>query len=181
MKEKPEDPVEQQIRGYIYDICALSQEYLQKIKEYLKLLNDFLNLKACEREGSKTRVILILSQYGTKEDLEKSVDEHFERTKNFSRKLNQLQEIINGIILDGSLQCVDCKGTGRITKMKYLREGGVVTPFFDSSECPMCKGVGKVRLSEAQKNYLTMATRLVGVINELGTNFLNTLTGLISR
>ncbi len=179
MKEKTEDIVDQQIKGYIYDMCALSQEYLQKVKEYLKLLNDFLNLKTAEREGSKTRAILILSRYGSMKDLERSVDEHFEAIMNVSGKLNQIQEIINGIIVNGSVQCADCKGTGRITKMKYIREGGLVTPFFDSSECETCKGKGRMRLLEVQKDYLSMAARLVSVINELGTNFLNTLSGLI--
>lgn len=181
MKEKLEDSIEQQVRGYIYDMCAISQEYLQKTKECLKILNDFLNLKASEREGSKTRVILILSQYGSKENLEKTVTEYFEKTRDISKKLNQIQEIIKSTIDDGSIQCVDCKGTGRITKMKYIREGQMVTPYFDSSECPTCNGAGKVNLSQMQKDYLSMAVRLVEVINELGTNFLNTLSSLISR
>lgn len=181
MKEKLEDQIEQQIRGYIYDMCAISQEYLQKIKECARSINDFINLKTSEREGLKTRVILILSQYGSKENLENTVNEFFEKIHDISKKLGQIQEIVNGITTDGSIQCADCKGTGRITKLKYLREGESVTPFFDSSECPTCEGVGKVRLSEMQKEYLYMAIKLVGVINELGTNFLNTLSNLISR
>ncbi len=132
-----------------------------------------LNLRKSENEGSKTRVILILSQYGSKEALIDEVRSRWSIITDIKQRLNEMVQAVENIIEKGSIQCRECKGTGKITKVKYVREGGIITPYFDAIECQKCQGKGIIKLPDQFKNHLAMTTNIAKKVSEFGDTLLN--------
>jgi len=172
------EKIEFEVQSYVHDIFALTDEYMQRINTFTKPFRNFLRLKKGERDGSKTQVILMLSQYGSKEELEQEVKNSQERIKNIEEKLSKTLKIMKTTLKGGSIKCPECKGTGRITKVRYIREGGVVTPFFTATDCPACKGEGVIKLPTNLHDYLATAVGMAEKVKTFGSNFLKTLNDL---
>lgn len=171
--------VTSQIMNYFHDIPVIYTRYAQSMKEYLETLRDLLNLKISELEGSEARSILILSPYGSKENLKRAVVNKREKIRNAQDEINQVLKSIENIIGSGIIKCTQCKGQGKIVKMKYIREGEVVTPILGSSECPACRGSGLLKLTDEQRDYFRVMKEIVNVVNNIGVIFLNTLDDLV--
>jgi len=168
-----------QIMSYFHDIPVICTRYAQNIKEYLEPFRDLLNLKISELEGSEARSILILSPYGSKENLKKAAINKREKIRSAQDEISQVLKSMENIISSGIIKCTQCRGQGKIVKMKYIREGEVVTPILGSSECPACRGSGLLKLTDEQRDYFRVMKEIVNIVNNIGMIFLNTLDDLV--
>jgi len=167
--------VESKIQGYIGDIFAVTERYMESLNQYFGPLKDLLKLRKSELEGSRTKVILILSQYGTKESLQGEVKDRREKVEDTRKNLNQIIELMKDILEKKDITCPECKGTGSTVKVKYIREGGIITPYFSTIRCQICKGEGRIVLPKRLEKYLALAVRMADKINQLGSLFVVTL------
>lgn len=153
--------------------------YAQNMKEYLETFRDLLNLKISEFEASEARSILILSPYGSKENLKRAVVNKREKIRDAQNEINRVGQVLEGMIRDGVIKCAQCKGKGKIIKMEYLREEDIVTPIFGSSECSACKGSGVLKLTDEQRDYSHVMKEMINIMSNIGTIFLTTLDDLV--
>jgi hypothetical protein len=164
-----------EIRGYVEDVFALVDQYLQSLSDYTV---PFINLEKVRREedgGSRIKALLIIGQYGSKEALEKEKDRCLTKIKAAQKKLNDKIALMRSALEKGVTKCSMCNGVGKKYVARYSREDGAVASYLDSEGCPNCSGMGTYELSLQSRDYLAHSLKVVDKVKELGIIFLQTI------
>lgn len=139
---------------------------LSSVQNCCRLCSRLEDLRDFESKKETTKMILMLSKYGSKSDFIAACGSAFDDAKkslqSFSESVTELERIRE----EKTCKCSSCNGIGSFSKTEYLRERGTVEPILRSFPCTQCKGQGKLHISEKSLEYLSM--------------FLEVLRGLLS-
>jgi hypothetical protein len=115
--------VETSVKGYISDVFAMADLYLQNIDEYSTIFIESLKMTKYEQEGLKTKLMLLLSKYGSKAALAFKKTNSKKKVKDSEKKMSQILILTRKMLETNSIRCTNCNGTGSVSKVKYIREG----------------------------------------------------------
>ena len=126
----------------------VTQDCFKQMKKCCELTKKLASLKSYKKEGSLTKVMLILTPYGS-EDKFKDVIANSITT--FGDRLERLKVYVEGIeamVEEKSYKCPQCQGIGTLFKWVYVRERGTTTQrIYRSFHCDVCGGNGYVSIT----------------------------------
>lgn len=142
-----------------------AEECIGQIKRCYELETGLLKLKEYERTQDITKIMLILSAYGSKDEFQNAIenaraelDKSLDKFRSYLKELTWLRE-------SKSYSCSRCGGTGILSRLEYQREQGVVSSVVRTYKCDECKGKGKISLGnktiESLKIFLDTAQKLL--------------------
>jgi hypothetical protein len=131
-----------------------------------------LNVARCERAGDKTRLMLILHKFGSKDQLREDVEHQRREVENHEPKMNWSLRSAKDTLETKSVRCDTCGGTGHVGKSSYIRERGVVQPYAVSQKCPICNGAGTVNIPSEILSYFALLLATVNRLAELCHSFM---------
>ncbi|MCD6240341.1 hypothetical protein J7K27_02300 [Candidatus Bathyarchaeota archaeon] len=173
---------EAEIGGLIESFLFYLENFMKHFRHYLALLEKFRELQEAEQKNRVDKAILILHQFGTKKDLEESINFAQNTTKQKASELRNPLDKIKKLIEKGSVECPKCKGDGLILKKEIIREKEGIRPYLRTVKCSYCYGKGQLHLSEEQKTHLRYVFKicdktlvLVNSLVELSMKYLEIL------
>lgn len=126
----------------------VTQDCLKQIQKCCELAKKLASLKSYKKEGNLTKVMLILTPYGSEN---KFKDFFVNAITTFGDRLERLRDYVEGIeamVDEKSYKCTQCQGTGTLFKWVYVRERGTPTQrIFRSFRCDACGGKGCVSIT----------------------------------
>jgi hypothetical protein len=127
--------------------------YLRDLSNYSTLLEDFFKIMEYEKSGAKTKLMLILLKYGSKDRLKQEMDSIWEKLEGKQEMLNIIVEMEN--VWEKGITCPYCNGVGWAFKgVKYVEIDDVKEPQPIVEECQGCGGKGVVNIPEELKKEL---------------------------
>jgi hypothetical protein len=153
MKQKSEADFPFLITSEMESIIDIIENCFDLMKECLGLLEKLEKLNAYNSKSDFTKIMLLLTNYGSEKALLKRAHRHIvalsERLKDLEDNLARTQ---SDLINSESITCAKCKGTGKLLKRTYIRERGTFPQaVLKSVPCNICNGVGKIRLSSKSR------------------------------
>ena len=143
------------IASEIESTIDVTQDCLKQMKKCCELAKKLARLKAYEREGSLTKVMLILTPYGSKDKFKDVIDNAITTFSDRLEKLRDYAEGIKAMVEEKSYKCSHCQGIGTLFKWVYVREKGTPTQrIYRSFRCDDCGGKGHVSITIAVQRSL---------------------------
>lgn len=144
--------------GQMRDCCALAEE-LERLRLY-------------EREGTVTKIMLILTAYGSKHDFQNAVNDAMTTFGDELKKLGRHIEEVGSMLRKKSYKCPQCHGMGNVLKYVYIRERGMPTQQIPRSlRCDVCNGKGSVSITIATQDLLDTFLEKANELFETIENF----------
>ncbi len=143
-----------QIQARLENMYYLNKDLMEKIKEYISLFLDLIEINLYENEGSNCLAILKAKKYGSKTSLQEKIQKHlFILNKNiryFQDELNKSKEEI----MSGRLECGLCEGCGYREDLEWIRDDEDVSFHTVKKTCERCKGQGYLIINERYKRLI---------------------------
>ena len=142
--------------GKLQETISKAHSCLSSVQDCCRLCSKLEDLRDFESKSETTKMILMLSKYGSKNDFiavcESAFDDAKKSLQFFSESVTKLERISE----EKTCKCPSCNGIGSFLKTEYLRERGTVEPVLRNLPCTECNGQGKFHLSQKSLDYLSM-------------------------
>jgi uncharacterized protein (DUF849 family) len=94
--------------------------------------------------GTRTRSSLFkLSKYLVEKELKEKLNEAEEEYRNTLREIEEIDRKLREANI-----CPECKGEGKISEMRYIREDRMVRSVLHVQDCHLCEGRGRINLGD---------------------------------
>jgi len=164
---KPAD-VTGHLQGRVQDIASLADRFTNAISEYTELMTNLLEVVRCERINDRTKLLLILQQHGSKQELKSKIANLKNQVEEDERKLAWEIRNAEAVVKKKCFNCETCGGSGTVSKTKYIREREGPQAVMISVECPSCKGEGDLKIPQEVEGYVALVLESVTKAAKLG-------------
>ena len=172
MKKCCEPEIPFHVASEMESTIDVAQDCLKQMRKCFELAKTLTRLESYEKKGSKTKVMLILTPYGSKE---KFKDRIFNAITTYGDRLEKLKDCIKEVkamAQKKNYECPQCQGTGTLFKWVYIRERG--TPMqrvYRSYPCDSCGETGQVSIDLAVQGSLNVFLERAGELSITMKNF----------
>jgi hypothetical protein len=158
----------------------VSERCWQQLKKGITMVRLLSRLESYIKEQNTTKVMLILLQYGNKEELMQKV---YSAIKGLERNMEAFKEHLRNVdkvALSPNYNCEDCRGTGVKETQEVFRERGSPPQLiFRTSPCNSCKGTGKKQIRKELKKALDVFSEKMKQIQNTVSDDLELMHNLI--
>lgn len=128
----------------------VTQDCLKQMKKCCELARKLESLRSYEREGSVTKVMLILTLYGSKDKFRYVIANAITTFADGLEKLRNYVEGIEAMVEEKKYKCPRCQGAGALFKWVYVRERGTpAQQIYRSFRCDYCGEKGHISIDIA--------------------------------
>lgn len=150
----------------------LAEGCLQQMITCMVFIQDLLNMEYNFKEGEKAKGWLILSSYGSKQELMQKIYSAIEQFKEQKEYFKNRSEDIRKVILSPDYECTDCQGTGSLNTEEVFRERGDPPQLiFRTAPCSTCRGRGKIQIGmNLRKDLQLFSEKMALILNLMSDN-----------
>jgi hypothetical protein len=142
--------------GKLQETISRVHNCLSSVQNCCRLCSKLEDLRDLESKNETTKMILMLSKYGSKNEFLEACKSAFDDAKKSFQSFSGIVTELERIREEKTCKCPSCNGIGSFSKTEYLRERGTVEPVLRSLPCTECNGQGKLHLSQKSVDYLSM-------------------------